>query len=73
MNISVNSVSLSSSLAVPIIITYFSLLHEYFVRSVVLEIGLCAWLRSLVSGDEEDEFILNRLRDDSPFYRTLED
>lgn len=36
MNISVNSVSLSSSLAVPIIITYFPLLHEYFVRSVVL-------------------------------------
>ena len=23
-------------------------------------------------GDEEDEFILNRLRDDSPFYRALE-
>lgn len=23
-------------------------------------------------GNEEDEFILNRLRDDSPFYRALE-
>lgn len=40
MNISVNSVSLSSSLKIPTILTHFSLLHIYFVRAIILGIGI---------------------------------